>query len=150
MDAAGRRAFWATMRALAEHGHTVVFATHQLAEADAVADRVVVMADGRVAADGSAAAIKARVSGRTVSFTASADAASRTGPFDDVAGVTAVTWRGGTVTLATDDVERTLGALLSAGTPLADLEVRGASLEQAVLTLTESTLTESTLTGADR
>ena len=59
MDVEGRRAFWTTMRGLAGRGHTVVFATHHLDEADAVADRVVVVAGGRVVADGSAAQIKA-------------------------------------------------------------------------------------------
>src|SRR3954453_7075 len=71
MDGAARQAFWTTMRGLAGRGHTVVFATHHLDEADAVADRVVVVSGGRVVADGTAAEIKAGVSGRTISFTAS-------------------------------------------------------------------------------
>src|SRR3954451_14903425 len=70
MDVEGRRAFWTTMRGLADRGHTVVFATHHLEEADAVAARVVVVAGGRIVADGPAASIKARASGRTISFTA--------------------------------------------------------------------------------
>ena len=70
MDVEGRRGFWTTMRGLAERGHTVVFATHHLDEADAVADRVVVIAGGRIVADGSTAEVKAGVSGRTISFTA--------------------------------------------------------------------------------
>src|SRR6185503_15151625 len=70
MDVEGRRAFWTTMRGLAERGHTVVFATHHLEEADAVADRVVVVAGGRLVADGPTAQIKASASGRTISFTA--------------------------------------------------------------------------------
>src|SRR5918998_780019 len=69
MDVEGRRAFWTTMRGLAGRGHTVVFATHHLEEADAVADRVVVVAGGRVVADGSAAQLKAGAAGRRVSFT---------------------------------------------------------------------------------
>ena len=47
MDVEGRRAFWATMREFAARGKTVVFATHYLEEADAYADRVVLMAHGR-------------------------------------------------------------------------------------------------------
>ena len=69
MDVEGRRAFWTTMRGLADPGHTVVFATHHLEEADAVADRVVVVAGGRVVADGSAAAVKGRHRIRRISFT---------------------------------------------------------------------------------
>src|SRR3954462_10430577 len=70
MDVEGRRAFWTTMRGLAGRGHTILFATHHLEEADAVADRVVVVAGGRPGADGTAAQIKAGTTGRTVSFTA--------------------------------------------------------------------------------
>ncbi len=130
MDVEGRRAFWATMRELAARGTTVVFATHHLEEADAVADRVVVMAGGRVVADGPSAGIRSAVAGRTVRFSAPDGAA-----FDRVPGVTGTTRTGGTVALATADVEATLRGLLADGVPLTDLEVRGASLEDAVLSL---------------
>jgi ABC-2 type transport system ATP-binding protein len=129
MDVEGRRAFWTTMRGLAGRGHTVVFATHHLDEADAVADRVVVVAGGRVIADGSAAEVKSGVAGRTISFTATPGRR-----LDGLPAVSGVTWQGGTVTLATADAAVTLAALLSDG-GLPDLEVRGASLEDAVLSL---------------
>jgi ABC-2 type transport system ATP-binding protein len=131
MDVEGRRAFWTTMRELAGRGHTVVFATHHLAEADAVADRVVVVADGRVVADGSAADIKREASGRTISFTGIPHSRLETLP-----GVTAVAPEGDTVVLTTTDTEGTLRGLLADGRLLPDLEVRGASLEDAVLALT--------------
>ena len=131
MDVEGRRAFWTTMRDLAARGTTVVFATHHLEEADAVADRVVVMAGGRVVADGPSAAVRSAVAGRTVRFSAPDGAA-----FDGVPGVRGASRLGGTVALATTDVEATLRALLADGVPLADVEVRGASLEDAVLSLT--------------
>ena len=51
-------------------GRTVLFATHYLEEADAVADRIVVLDEGRVVADGTAAEIKSRVAGRTVAMAA--------------------------------------------------------------------------------
>ena len=130
MDVEGRRAFWTTMRRLADRGTTVVFATHHLEEADAVADRVVVVAGGQVVADGTAAQVKAGTSGRTVTFTA-AD-----GAFDGLPGVTATERLGDRVVLTTDDVEATLLALLAGGRRLPDLDVRGASLEEAVLCLT--------------
>src|SRR3954452_3501422 len=130
MDVEGRRAFWTTMRDLAARGTTVVFATHHLEEADAVADRVVVMAGGRVVADGPSAAVRSAVAGRTVRFSAPDGVA-----FDRVPGVTGATRLGGTVALATTDVEATLRALLIDGVALSDLEVRGASLEDAVLSL---------------
>jgi ABC-2 type transport system ATP-binding protein len=131
MDVEGRRGFWTTMRGLAERGHSVVFATHHLDEADAVADRVVVIAGGRIVADGSTAAVKAGVSGRTISFTVTAGRR-----LDGLPAVTATAQQHGTVTLTTSDPEATLRALLADGGRLPDLEVRGASLEQAVLALT--------------
>jgi ABC-2 type transport system ATP-binding protein len=131
MDVEGRRAFWTTMRGLADRGHTVVFATHHLDEADAVADRVVVLAGGRLVADGPAAQLKAGFAERTISFTSAGDLR-----FDAVPGVSAGTRRGDTVVLTTADPEATLRALLADGGRLPDLEVRGASLEEAVLSLT--------------
>lgn len=132
MDVEGRQAFWTTMRGLAGRGHTVVFATHHLDEADAVADRVVVVAGGRVLADGTAAAIKSQIAGRTVRFRCP-------GPRDGLTalpGVTGISGDADLVELATSDAEATLRALLDSRTPLPDLEVRGASLEQAFLHLT--------------
>ena len=119
------------MRGLAARGHTVVFATHHLEEADAVADRVVVIAGGRIVADGSAAQIKAGAQGRTITFTAADDRG-----FETLPAVTAVDRQGQSVVLGTTDAEATLRALLADGGRLPDLEVRGASLEDAVLSLT--------------
>ena len=69
MDVEGRHAFWATMRDFAAHGRTVLFATHYLEEADANADRIVLMAHGRVVADGPPTEIKSMVSIRTIRAT---------------------------------------------------------------------------------
>jgi ABC-2 type transport system ATP-binding protein len=66
MDVSARREFWDTMHADADAGRTVVFATHYLEEADAFAERIVLVAGGRVVADGTTAEIRARASGRTV------------------------------------------------------------------------------------
>jgi ABC-2 type transport system ATP-binding protein len=131
MDVEGRRAVWSTMRSLAGRGHTILFATHHLDEADAVADRVVVVAGGRLVADGTAAEIKAGTTGRTVSFTAEPGRL-----LEGLPGVTTATRTGDRVSLTTADVETTLRALLADGGRLPDLEVRGASLEEAVLSLT--------------
>jgi ABC-2 type transport system ATP-binding protein len=133
MDVEGRQSFWTTMRSLAARGHTVVFATHHLAEADAVADRVVVVAGGRLVADGSAASIKSRVAGRTIRF-------GCPGPRADLATLPGVTAVGGDeqrVELTTADAEATLRALLAGPRSLPDLEVAGATLEQAFLHLTD-------------
>ena len=68
MDVSARQAFWATMREQADQGRTVLFATHYLEEADAIADRVLVLHRGRLLADGTAAEIKAKAGARRISF----------------------------------------------------------------------------------
>jgi len=69
MDVEARRHFWGAMRSFAARGKTVMFATHYLEEADANADRAVLMAHGSVVADGPTTEIKARVGTRTIRAT---------------------------------------------------------------------------------
>ena len=69
MDVEGRRAFWSAIRADAEKGRTVLFATHYLEEADQYADRIVLISHGRIVADGTGSQIKALAAGRTVRAT---------------------------------------------------------------------------------
>ncbi len=66
LDVGTRHLFWEQVRGLATLGKTILFSTHNLAEADALADRVVVISHGRIVADGTPAQIKATVAARTV------------------------------------------------------------------------------------
>jgi ABC-2 type transport system ATP-binding protein len=69
MDVEGRRDFWSAIRADPLRGRTVIFATHYLEEADAYADRIVLIRNGQIVADGKAAQIKSLASGGTVRAT---------------------------------------------------------------------------------
>jgi len=69
IDVAGRHEFWQAMREVAGRGKTVLFATHYLEEADAYADRIVLIARGRIIADGPATDIKARAGARMIRAT---------------------------------------------------------------------------------
>src|SRR4051794_4871938 len=69
MDVEGRRAFWGAIRRDAQLGRTVLFATHYLEEADQYADRIILVSNGRIVADGSGSEIKALAAGRTVRAT---------------------------------------------------------------------------------
>src|SRR6478672_9580690 len=71
MDVTGRRDFWNAIHEDAARGRTVVFATHYLEEADAYADRIVLVSHGKVVADGTASEVKSLVSGRTIRATLS-------------------------------------------------------------------------------
>jgi ABC-2 type transport system ATP-binding protein len=133
MDVEGRHAFWATMRRFADRGTTIVFATHYLEEADDFADRAVLMAHGRVVADGPPTEIKARVGARTIRATlpdAPAEALRA------LPGVVSVDVRGAVVTLRCADSDAAIRALLTRFPTARDLEITGAGLEEAFLELT--------------
>ncbi|HUR73499.1 MAG TPA: ABC transporter ATP-binding protein [Sporichthya sp.] len=134
MDVEARRDFWATMRRFATSGRTVVFATHYLEEADAHADRIVLMARGRIVADGPATEIKARVGSRTIRATLPGASANDLG---ELAGVTAAELHGDTAILSCADSDAAIRALLAAHPEVRDIEITGAGLEQAFLALTD-------------
>ncbi|HRD62110.1 MAG TPA: ABC transporter ATP-binding protein, partial [Nocardioides sp.] len=69
MDVEGRRTFWSAIRRDAAQGRTVLFATHYLEEADQFADRIVLISQGRIVADGTGSEIRALTAGRTVRAT---------------------------------------------------------------------------------
>jgi ABC-2 type transport system ATP-binding protein len=133
MDAQSRRGFWARIRDYAAGGRTVLFATHYLQEADENADRIVVISGGRVVADGSPTEIKAAAGARTVRFTIGGRPLAG---LESLPGVVSLQVHGGTAVLRTGDAETTVRALLAARDSVPDLEVGGADLEDAVLTLT--------------
>lgn len=136
MDVEARRDFWATMREFTARGKTVVFATHYLEEADAYADRIILMAHGKVVADGPATEIKATVGRRTIRATLpEADLTA----LSALPGVTDVDAHGDTVILSCTDSDLALRALLPAFASARDIEVSGAGLEEAFLQLTADT-----------
>lgn len=136
MDVTARRDFWDTMHADASAGRTVVFATHYLEEADAFADRIVLIAGGRIVADGTTAEIRSRASGRTVSATlpdGSRDEAIAVLRAAD--GVSAVDERGSRVVMTATDSDA-VARLLLGDLGGSDLEIVTAGLEQAFMALT--------------
>jgi ABC-2 type transport system ATP-binding protein len=133
MDVESRRSFWASMRAYAAGGRTILFATHYLEEADENADRIIVIARGSVVADGTAREIKAAAGGRTVRFTIGEQP---TAGLDALPGVTGIAVHGESAQLTTTDPDATVEALYASGLKVRDLEVKGADLEDAFLSLT--------------
>src|SRR6185437_1230033 len=109
MDVEGRHLFWNSIRAIAASGKTVVFATHYLDEADSYADRIVLMARGRIVADGPTTEIKATVGVRTIRATLPAAPLAELGRLP---GVTAADSRGEGVVLTCTDSDLAIRALL--------------------------------------
>ena len=133
MDVESRQAFCTTMRDFAARGRTVLFATHYLDEADAYADRAVLMARGSVVADGPPTEIKAMVGTRTIRATLpDVDVAE----LERLPGVTSAELRGESVVLVCSDSDLTIRALLERFPTARDLEIAGAGLEEAFLRLT--------------
>jgi ABC-2 type transport system ATP-binding protein len=133
MDVESRRAFWRTVRELAHGGKTVLFATHYLEEADAYADRAVLMSRGRIVADGPTTEIKALVGSRTIRATLPNVPVAA---LERLPAVTSADRHGEAVTLVSSDSDATLRALLGSYDDARDIEVRGAGLEEAFLELT--------------
>ncbi|MDT9693111.1 ABC transporter ATP-binding protein [Streptomyces sp. P9(2023)] len=135
LDVEAREAFWDAMRDYARRGNTVLFSTHYLEEADAHADRIVVLDRGRVLADGTGEEIRRAGGGSLVSF----DLAG--GPSEGLAhlpGVSSVEIRGDRARLRTDDSDATVLAL-AALDAIRGLEVAPVSMNDAFLTLTRHT-----------
>ena len=133
IDVEGRRDFWQAMRTMTAHGKTVLFATHYLEEADAYADRIVLLARGQIVADGPATEIKAQVGSRTIRATLPETAVAA---LTALPGVRSAERHGDAVVLTCTDADTALPALLTAFPAARDIEVAGGSLEEAFLELT--------------
>ncbi|MGD0748753.1 MAG: ABC transporter ATP-binding protein [Acidimicrobiales bacterium] len=133
MDVESRQGFWRMMRDFGNEGRTVLFATHHLAEADEIADRVIVLNHGKVVADGPGATLKAAVATRRLRFVTDRPDRAELSELD---GVTEVEVCGTGVSIDSLDADATIRDLVGRGVPFRDLEVTGAGLEQAFVALT--------------
>jgi ABC-2 type transport system ATP-binding protein len=132
LDVEARRVLWDRVRQLGAAGRAVLLTTHHLEEADALAQRVVLLARGRVVADGTPAEVKARAGGRRIRCRTALPlgevaALPHVGAAREVRGVTEV------VTAAAEEVVR---ALFARDATLCELEVGGVGLEEAFVALT--------------
>ena len=146
MDVAARRDFWRTMHEDAANGRTILFATHYLEEADNFADRIVMMAGGRIVADGTTEQIRARASGRTVSADVRrGDVGAAAERLRGLTGTASVTINGERVTAIGEDSDALARVLLTelGGT---NLEVTTASLDAAFMAITGEDTTSDDMT----
>jgi len=132
MDVEGRRGFWGSIRQDAAAGRTVLFATHYLEEADAYADRIVLMRHGEIVADGTASEIKAMSAGRTVRATLPGADEARLAA---IPGADRVELRGDTILIHATDSDAVARYLLTS-TPARDLEIVARGIEDAFIALT--------------
>jgi ABC-2 type transport system ATP-binding protein len=134
LDVESRRGFWEQIRAKAAAGRTVLLTTHYLEEADALAGRIVLLHQGRILAEGTPAEIKGRVGGRVIRCRTSVPAEAAA----FLPGVREARRRGEDLEVLTPTAEPVVRELLARDPGLSGLEVRGAGLEDAFLSLTGS------------
>jgi ABC-2 type transport system ATP-binding protein len=132
LDVEARRGMWEQIRRFVRGGRSILLTTHYLEEADALADRVVVIDRGSIIAEGTPAEIKAKAAGRRIRCSTSLAIEQ----VQALAGVTSATRDGGTTEILASDSDAVVRALLLADPSLANLEVASAGLEEAFLTLT--------------
>ncbi|MEO3887768.1 ABC transporter ATP-binding protein [Nonomuraea sp. B5E05] len=128
LDVEARRALWEGIRSFHEEGGTVLLTSHYLEEIEALAERVLVVGDGRVLADDSVRAVRGMVGTRRVSLVA--------GHLPHLPGVLGAERSGDRIDLVVNDPDRLVVELVRSGVPFSGLEIRPATLEEAFLTLT--------------
>jgi ABC-2 type transport system ATP-binding protein len=134
LDVETRRRFWHETRELIARGRSLLLTTHYLEEADALADRIVILQRGRIIADGTPAQIKTRAGGRQIRCV------TRT-PVDVARALPTVTSArvdDDALVLLVGDAEHVARELLTRDPSLTALEITRANLEDAFVEITEA------------
>jgi ABC-2 type transport system ATP-binding protein len=133
LDVEARRGLWDEIRNLVERGKTVLLTTHYLEEADALADRIAVINQGAIIAQGTPAEIKMQTSGKRIRCITSLGIAS----LRQISGVTEVSQDREAVEIHAIEAEPVVRELLARDPGLSGLEITSAGLEEAFLALTQ-------------
>jgi len=134
LDVEARRLMWSQIRILIARGKTVLLTTHYLNEADALADRILVLDKGVIVAEGTPAEIKARAMGKQIRCTSRLQLEE----VRRIPGVLSVKADRNAFELQVNAAEPVVRELLQRDSWLADLEVTNAGLEEAFLALTQN------------
>ena len=133
LDVEARRALWEEIRRLVARGKTVLLTTHYLEEADALADRIAVINQGVIIAEGTPAEIKAQTSGKRIRCVTALSIASLL----QIPGVTDAKQDRDAVEIHVREAEPVVRTLLARDPSLVGLEITSAGLEEAFLALTQ-------------
>jgi len=132
LDVQARAALWQVVRELLHEGCSIVLTTHYLEEAEALADRVAVMARGRLITTGSVNEIRAHVTRKEVSCV-SRLTLETVRAWPEVAEIAMERDR---MRISTRQAEALLVRLLREDPQLSDIEVKRAGLAEAFTELT--------------
>jgi len=133
LDVEARRALWDEIRKMVDRGKTVLLTTHYLQEADALADRIAVINQGQIIAQGTPAQIKAKTSGKKIRCVTNLSVST----LRQIPGVTAVAEDREAFEIQAAEAEPVVRELLDRDQNLSGLEVTSAGLEEAFLALTQ-------------
>lgn len=140
MDVEARQRFWQQIRQARADGLCILLTTHYLEEADALADRILLLKDGQFIANTTPSELKAGLQQRQIRCRSSLPLAA----LQQLPGVSAVlTLADQQVQISSDQVEACVRQLLQQDAQLCDLTISAASLEQAFLQLTRPTAQET-------
>jgi ABC-2 type transport system ATP-binding protein len=134
LDIQSRNLLWTEIKNFAALGKTVVLCTHYLDEADALANRIVLMNNGEIMADNTPQSIKSKVGKKTIRFKTQLPINA----FQEIPTVESVFEQLGVTNIETHSPELVLRGLFAMDNSIADLEVNSVSLEEAFLTLTKN------------
>ncbi|MGZ5006128.1 MAG: ATP-binding cassette domain-containing protein [Chthoniobacterales bacterium] len=132
LDVEARRMLWEEIRKMIARGKTVLLTTHYLQEADALADRVAVIHQGEIIAEGTPSEIKAKTAGKRIRCVSSLSMDT----LRQIPGVTAVKEDREAVEIHAIEAESVVRELLARDAHLCGLEITSAGLEEAFLALT--------------
>jgi ABC-2 type transport system ATP-binding protein len=135
LDVEARLLLWQEIRDLLERGKTIVLTTHYLEEADALADRIVVINKGSLIAQGSPAEIKARTAGKKIRCLTELSPATLRG----LPGVLGIERDRQTTVIHTSRPDEVLRQIFQLDLHVSEIEVTSAGLEAAFLELTRET-----------
>lgn len=127
MDVTARAALWQVVRDLVREGCSILLTTHQMEEAEALADRVAVIVRGKLVAGGTVDEIRAIVSRKTISFRSALSVETMRGWPE----VEDLQEKSGRQHIVTHDAESVLRKLLNGDAQVRDIEVKGAGLTEA-------------------
>ena len=126
LDLEARARIWAYVRAYRDGGGALLLTTHYIEEAEAIADRVILLNEGRIAEEGTVADILARVNVRMLKFNASAQPNLSSAKIESV--------DGNRYAYLSSDADATVRELVTSKIEFSNLEVLPASLEAAIET----------------
>lgn len=140
MDISSRKLFWERINQLKKQGKTIIFTTHYLQEADEIANRIILFANGKIIADGTPQSIKANLTQKSISF--DMNAVISVEELNQIELISNIYVKNSRVIITTTDTDEVLNLLYQKQLPLKNLTIENGKLEEAFEILTTASKEE--------